>query len=197
MGPAGRLRRARRNGRGRGYPRDPRGDGSGGRDRETLRRLFPTGPRSARPHRVDRLPLPSGNVARRTRRALRRRRRGRGPLVRSGGGEVPRSRVRPRRDRRRSRAPVKPFPVFDATIFSHPERRQTSVVGEFALPTGSFKDRGAAAVVAAAIAAGARRVTLDSSGNAALAVAAAASRAGLSALLRVAASISPAKRALL
>ena len=71
------------------------------------------------------------------------------------------------------------------------------MVAEFALPTGSFKDRGAAAVVAAAKESAARRVTLDSSGNAGLAVAAAAARAGLSSLIRVAASIAPEKAALL
>jgi len=57
---------------------------------------------------------------------------------------------------------VNPFPLFDATILRYPGRPQSEVVAECALPTGSFKDRGAAAVVAAAAAAGARRVTLDS-----------------------------------
>ena len=89
------------------------------------------------------------------------------------------------------------FPVFEATILPYPGRPGTVVVAEFALPTGSFKDRGAEAVVAEARASGARRVTLDSSGNAGLAVAAAASRAGLACRVRVAASISPAKAALL
>lgn len=89
------------------------------------------------------------------------------------------------------------FPEFGATILPHPARPRTSVVAEFALPTGSFKDRGAAAVVEGAKASNARRVTLDSSGNAGLAVAAAAARAGLSSVIRVAASISPEKAALL
>lgn len=89
------------------------------------------------------------------------------------------------------------FPVFDATILPHPTQPRTIVVAEFALPTGSFKDRGAAAVVEGARASGARRVTLDSSGNAGLAVAAAASRAGLASLIRVAASISAEKASLL
>ena len=90
-----------------------------------------------------------------------------------------------------------PFPVFDATLLSHPRRRDTTVVAEFALPTGSFKDRGAAAVVADAVARGARRVSLDSSGNAGLAVAAAARRAGIDAVVRVASGIAPAKEALI
>ena len=89
------------------------------------------------------------------------------------------------------------FPIFDATLLPHPHRRDTTVVAEFALPTGSFKDRGAAAVVADAVARGARRVSLDSSGNAGLAVAAAARRAGLDAVVRVGPGISPAKEALI
>ena len=89
------------------------------------------------------------------------------------------------------------FPLFDAAVLPHPALPRTDVVAEFALPTGSFKDRGAAAVVAAAKEAGARTVTLDSSGNAGLAVAAAASRAGLAARIRVASTISAEKLALL
>jgi len=92
---------------------------------------------------------------------------------------------------------VTTFPTFDATLLSHPRRRDTTVVAEFALPTGSFKDRGAAAVVADAAGRGARRVSLDSSGNAGLAVAAAARRAGLDAVVRVGPGISPAKEALI
>ncbi|MGH9441318.1 MAG: pyridoxal-phosphate dependent enzyme [Thermoanaerobaculia bacterium] len=92
---------------------------------------------------------------------------------------------------------MSPFSVFDATILPYPERPGTTVVAEFALPTGSFKDRGAAAVVAGALSSGARAVTLDSSGNAGLAVAAAAARAGLVSRIRVPASISPAKADLL
>jgi threonine synthase len=87
-------------------------------------------------------------------------------------------------------------PVFGATLFPHPRRPDATVVAEFALPTGSFKDRGAAAVVADAAARGARRVALDSSGNAGLAVAAAAARAGIAAVVRTAA-IAPAKEALI
>ena len=89
------------------------------------------------------------------------------------------------------------FPVFPAILLPYAARPGTFVVAEFALPTGSFKDRGAAAVVADARARGARRVTLDSSGNAGLAVAAAAARAGISAVVRVVESISPEKSALL
>ena len=89
------------------------------------------------------------------------------------------------------------FPTFDATLLPHPRIRGATVVAEFALPTGSFKDRGAAAVVADACAKGARRVSLDSSGNAGLAVAAAAARAGLKAVVRIAAGASPAKEALI
>ena len=85
---------------------------------------------------------------------------------------------------------------FDATLLPHPRRSRTTVVAEFALPTGSFKDRGAAAVVADALSRGARRVCLDSSGNAGLAAAAAARRSGLEAIVRVA-GISPEKESLI
>ncbi|HOZ72099.1 MAG TPA: pyridoxal-phosphate dependent enzyme [Spirochaetales bacterium] len=50
---------------------------------------------------------------------------------------------------------------------------------DYAMPTLSFKDRGAAVLVAAALVAGARRLIQDSSGNAGAAVAAYATRAGL------------------
>jgi threonine synthase len=89
------------------------------------------------------------------------------------------------------------FPLFDATLLRHPHHPGTTVVAEFALPTGSFKDRGAAAVVAEAVRRGARRVSLDSSGNSGLAVAAAAARAGLEAVIRVTEAIAPAKEALI
>jgi threonine synthase len=92
---------------------------------------------------------------------------------------------------------LKDFRVYGVTLLPYSPRSDTVVVAEFALPTGSFKDRGAAAAVAAARAAGARRVTLDSSGNAGLAVAIEASRSGLATILRVASSISEAKLALL
>ncbi|MFB6298389.1 MAG: pyridoxal-phosphate dependent enzyme [Salinirussus sp.] len=56
---------------------------------------------------------------------------------------------------------------------------------EFLHPTGSFKDRGAAAVIGEALAVGADRVLEDSSGNAGLAVASYAARAGLDARIYV------------
>ena len=90
-----------------------------------------------------------------------------------------------------------PFPTFEATLLPGPAGSGATVVAEFALPTGSFKDRGAAAVVADAAARGSSRVSLDSSGNAGLAVAAAAARAGLTAVVRIAAGASPAKEALI
>lgn len=89
------------------------------------------------------------------------------------------------------------FPTFGATLLPGRAGSRATIVAEFALPTGSFKDRGAAAVVADAVAKGAGRVSLDSSGNAGLAVAAAAARAGLRAVVRVAAGASPAKIALM
>jgi threonine synthase len=50
---------------------------------------------------------------------------------------------------------------------------------EFESPTGSFKDRGAAVLIAAAVDLGATRAVADSSGNAGVAIAAYATRAGL------------------
>jgi threonine synthase len=50
---------------------------------------------------------------------------------------------------------------------------------EFEAPTGSFKDRGAAVLIAAALDVGATRVVADSSGNAGTAIAAYAARAEL------------------
>ncbi len=50
---------------------------------------------------------------------------------------------------------------------------------EYAMPTGSFKDRGALLVVAAAKSAGAKKIVQDSSGNAGAAIAAYAARAGI------------------
>ncbi len=52
---------------------------------------------------------------------------------------------------------------------------------DFITPTGSFKDRGAAVLVAAAAGAGHRSLVADSSGNAGAAMAAYAARAGLAA----------------
>lgn len=66
---------------------------------------------------------------------------------------------------------------------------------EFLFPTGSFKDRGAAALIAAALDRGVRAVVADSSGNAGGAIAAYATRAGLDCTVYVPQSTSPAKRA--
>ncbi|GAA0634093.1 hypothetical protein GCM10010174_64450 [Kutzneria viridogrisea] len=51
-----------------------------------------------------------------------------------------------------------------------PAAEQVSVKVEYASPTLSFKDRGAVVLLCAALAAGARRVIADSSGNAGTAV---------------------------
>ena len=66
---------------------------------------------------------------------------------------------------------------------------------EFLSPTGSFKDRGAAVLVAVALADGAQTLIADSSGNAGSAIAAYATRAGLPCRVFVPAQTSPAKRA--
>ena len=54
-----------------------------------------------------------------------------------------------------------------------------SIKVEYAMPTLSFKDRGAVVLVAAALSRGARQLIADSSGNAGSAIAAYAARAGL------------------
>ena len=64
---------------------------------------------------------------------------------------------------------------------------------DYAMPTLSFKDRGAAVLVAAAAAAGAKRLVQDSSGNAGASVAAYAARAGIACDIFVPASTSPRK----
>jgi threonine synthase len=66
---------------------------------------------------------------------------------------------------------------------------------EYAMPTLSFKDRGAAVLVSAAVEAGVDRVVVDSSGNAGTAIAAYATRAGIGCDVFVPASTSPAKTA--
>ena len=66
---------------------------------------------------------------------------------------------------------------------------------ELASPTLSFKDRGAAVLVATALRLGGRHLVADSSGNAGTAIAAYAARAGLTCEVFVAASTSPAKLA--
>jgi threonine synthase len=65
---------------------------------------------------------------------------------------------------------------------------------EFLHPTGSFKDRGAATVIAEAQAVGADRVVEDSSGNAGLAVASYAARAEIDAEIYVPADAKAGKR---
>jgi threonine synthase len=64
---------------------------------------------------------------------------------------------------------------------------------DYAMPTLSFKDRGAAVIVAAAFAAGAKSLVQDSSGNAGASVAAYAARAGLACEIYVPSSTSPRK----
>ena len=66
---------------------------------------------------------------------------------------------------------------------------------EYASPTLSFKDRGAALLVARAVLGGADHVLVDSSGNAGTAVAAYAARAGLRCTVVVPAATRPAKLA--
>jgi len=61
-------------------------------------------------------------------------------------------------------------------------------------PTGSFKDRGAEVLIGVALAAGARRLVLDSSGSAALAAARVATVAGLPLDLHAPAGLAAAKR---
>jgi threonine synthase len=64
---------------------------------------------------------------------------------------------------------------------------------EYVSPTGSYKDRGVALLVTAAVALGATEVVDDSSGNAAIALAAHAGRAGLPVKVLVPADASPTK----
>ena len=64
---------------------------------------------------------------------------------------------------------------------------------EFMNPTGSFKDRGTAVMMSAAVEMGAREVVEDSSGNAGASVAAYAARAGIKAHIFAPASAPAAK----
>jgi threonine synthase len=66
---------------------------------------------------------------------------------------------------------------------------------EFLAPTGSFKDRGAVVLASAAVARGAERVVVDSSGNAGSAIAAYAARAGVPCTVFVPERTSPGKQA--
>jgi len=80
--------------------------------------------------------------------------------------------------------PLVPLDPFDPAVL---------VKVDYAMPTLSFKDRGAAVLVAAAVTAGARRLVQDSSGNAGASVAAYAARAGLACDIFVPGSTSPRK----
>ncbi|MFB6101049.1 MAG: pyridoxal-phosphate dependent enzyme [Haloplanus sp.] len=79
-------------------------------------------------------------------------------------------------------------PILDAPAWN------ASLKLEYVSPTGSFKDRGAAAVISRAVALGVDRVVEDSSGNAGAAIATYAARAGLDADIYVPSSIPDAKR---
>ncbi|MDX9899194.1 MAG: threonine synthase [Spirochaetia bacterium] len=74
-----------------------------------------------------------------------------------------------------------------------PQYPEVLVKLDYAMPTLSFKDRGAAVLVSAALVAGARRLIQDSSGNAGASVAAYATRAGLACDIYVPSSTSPRK----
>lgn len=80
-------------------------------------------------------------------------------------------------------------PVVDATFGGVGVR----LVLEYVSPTGSYKDRGAALLVAAAAFLGANPLVDDTSGNAGIALAAYAARAGLTARLFVPEEAAPAK----
>jgi threonine synthase len=67
------------------------------------------------------------------------------------------------------------------------------VKADYEQPTGSFKDRGSSVMLGAAMALGIRSVVVDSSGNAGLAAAAHASRAGIECSVYVPAGTAPAK----
>lgn len=90
-----------------------------------------------------------------------------------------------------------PMPPLPAVLIPHPRFPGVVVAAEYLLPAGSFKDRGAVRVVAAAKAEGAACVTLDSSGNAGFAVALHAAREGLRARVHVVAGAAPEKLALI
>ena len=73
--------------------------------------------------------------------------------------------------------------------------REVTAKLEFEAPTGSFKDRGAAVLIAAALDVGATRVVADSSGNAGTAIAAYAARAELPCEVFVSAAMASSKLA--
>ena len=78
-------------------------------------------------------------------------------------------------------------PLVDAPDFG------AAVKLDYVLPTGSFKDRGAATTLSRAVAVGADRVVEDSSGNAGAAVATYAARTGLPAEIYVPADVKASK----
>ncbi len=80
-------------------------------------------------------------------------------------------------------------PLLAGTLDGHPVWFKL----DFLLPTGSFKDRGAAVLVAALAAAGVQRIVVDSSGNAAAAFAAYAALHGLSLVVFAPAATAPEK----
>jgi threonine synthase len=81
-------------------------------------------------------------------------------------------------------------PLVEATLFGRPIRCKL----EYVSPTGSYKDRGVAVLVAALKGLGMTEVMDDSSGNAGASLAAYAARAGLQARIFVPAHAAPAKK---
>lgn len=81
-------------------------------------------------------------------------------------------------------------PLIEATLFG----RSVLCKLEYLSPTGSYKDRGVAVMVAALKSRGVTEVMNDSSGNAGASLAAYAARAGLRARILVPAHASPAKK---
>lgn len=82
-----------------------------------------------------------------------------------------------------------------ALVSLDPARPGVLAKVDYAMPTRSFKDRGAAVLLATAAALGAESVIVDSSGNAGTAVAAYAARLGLDCRVFVPAATTPAKLA--
>ena len=82
-----------------------------------------------------------------------------------------------------------------ALVLLDPSRPGVLAKVDFAMPTRSFKDRGAAVLLATAAGLGAERVIVDSSGNAGTAVAAYAARLGLDCRVFVPVATTPAKLA--
>jgi threonine synthase len=80
------------------------------------------------------------------------------------------------------------------SLAAFPGQPGVMVKNEAALPTGAFKDRGAAVFVAWLAERGVAHIALDSSGNAGAALAAYAARAGIACDVYVPRSTSPAKR---